>query len=290
MRPLISVVMATYNGEPFLRTAIQSVLLQSFRDFELIIVDDGSTDNSRNVIRQHARIDSRIRSVSKKHSGLVASLNQACALARGEFLARLDSDDIAMPMRFEKQITYLQANPTVALLGSAIECIDEKGKPLFIMRWPCQAEGLQDHLLLDCAISHTTVLFRRDLFLSLGGYRSQFQHAEDYDLFLRMGDNNVLDNHPEVLCQYRLHQKQVSARSISQQVVSGIGARLATKARRSNRPEPTMQNPISKKDLVSLGITLERINGLIQCYKASADDYSSGWRWSRKPFLLLSSL
>jgi len=284
--PLVSVVMANYNRERFLESALNSILTQTFKDFEFIIVDDGSTDGSREIIKHHARNDKRIKAVYMPHSGLVSAVNYGCSLSEGRFIARHDSDDVAKPDRLEIQVAYMLANPTVALLGGGFECIDVNGKVLFVMNWPSRANGLHDYLLLDCYIAQPTVLFRKDLFIEIGGYRSVYADAEDYDLFLRIADKNLLDNLPDILCQYRLHPSQVSSSKSSQQVISGIAARLATRARRSGKAEPSWNvDVVSRQDLIAAGVTPQRIDSLMVEYSTAS--YTDGWRWKNTKFCKL---
>jgi glycosyltransferase involved in cell wall biosynthesis len=282
---LVSVVMANYNGDRFLRPAVESVLMQTYEDFEFIIVDDGSSDQSRSIISEYARLDNRIKLVRREHGGLVAALNLGCELAEGDIIARLDSDDIAESDRLKLQVDYLEVNPDVALVGGWIQCIDDRGDAMFTMEWPTREAGLRDYLLLDCHISHTTVMFRKCIVQLVGGYRKTYQDAEDYDLFLRLSDHYALDNLPHVLCRYRLHGAQVSAQQASQQIVSGIGARLATRARRNNQPEPLWSGEtVSREDLIAAGVTVARVDSMIQEY-AESTDYKQGWRWKKKPFV-----
>jgi glycosyltransferase involved in cell wall biosynthesis len=261
--PVISVVMATYNNAQYISGAIQSIRDQSYSDYEFIIVDDGSTDGSRKIVEDHARRDARIKVVYQKHCGLVSALNNGCGLAKGEYIARLDSDDLAMPGRFEQQITYMM-DYGVALLGGSIECIDSSGIKMSLINYPSWETGLKEHLFVNCYIAHTTVMFRRDVFISLGGYRSEFEDAEDYDLFLRMSDHHVVDNLSSVLCQYRIHNDQISSRRASQVIISSIGARIATWARRSGSMEPQwIGKTVSREDIVRCGIRSEIIDALI---------------------------
>lgn len=284
--PIISVVMCVYNREAFLPTAIQSVLQQTLHDFELLLIEDGSTDNSRAIVRSFAARDPRITAIFQDHSGAIASYNTGCANARGKYIAILDADDIAVSSRLELQSERMDSCPDLALLGGSTQCIDSNGDPLFVMRWPSKCQGLYHYLLMDCVIAHTTVIFRRDVFLSVGGYRTMYKSAADYDFFLRIADRYMIDNVSEILCQYRLHDQQVSALNYTQQVISGIGARLATRARRSNRPEPQwLSCPISADDLISNGVTPQRIATLRAQFESSIVSHTEGWRWSKLPFL-----
>lgn len=259
--------MATFNSRLYVEAAIQSVIRQSFKDFELIVVDDGSTDGGRELIEEYARTDGRIKIIYQEHQGLVYALNRGCHLARGEYIARLDSDDTATPQRFEQQVDYMRQS-TVALLGGSIECIDQDGHGMFAINFPSWGQGLRDYLLINCYMAHTTVMFRKDIFMTLGGYRSQFEDAEDHDLFLRMSDHHVVDNLPAVLGNYRIHGDQISSKKASQQIISSIGARLAAWARRANQREPAwLGNTITRDDLISCGIKGERIDALVSRHR-----------------------
>jgi len=261
--PMVSVVMAAFNSGMYIESAIESILRQTLIDFELIIVDDGSSDGTRKIARECARRDPRIRILCQDHAGLVTALNKGCQAARAEYIARLDSDDLAMPERLEQQIKEMRSRD-IALLGGAIECIDSQGASVFSIDFPSWQEGLRDFLLVNCYIAHTTVMFKKDLFLAVGGYRPQFEDAEDHDLFLRMSDHMVVDNLRTVLSKYRVHNSQISAIKSSQQVISSIGARVATRARRMNREEPKWAGDIvSREDLICCGIKDERIDTLI---------------------------
>jgi glycosyltransferase involved in cell wall biosynthesis len=259
-------------------------------DFEFLIVDDGSVDESTEIVDEYMRRDPRIRLIRQDHSGLIVALNRGCGLAQGRYIARLDSDDLAKDNRLELQVDHMEHHPEVVLLGGGFECINTDGTVLFVMRWPGCGHGLHDYLLLDCYIAHTTVMFKRDTFLAIGGYRPHFEDAEDYDLYLRMSDRSIVDNLPMVLCQYRLHDQQISAKNCAQQIVSGVGARLATRARRANRPEPVWNaTPISRDDLIRNGISPKRIDALVSEYRSSHTRYSEGWRWSNTKFCELVS-
>jgi glycosyltransferase involved in cell wall biosynthesis len=275
--PLVSVVMATFNDERYVPLAIESVLGQTFHDFEFIIVDDGSTDNSHALLSEYCRRDSRIRLLSQDHSGLVAALNAGCHLASGSYIARLDSDDIAKPWRFEEQLRYLRHQPT-ALLGGAIECIDHGGTVSRSIVFPTQSDGLMDYLMVNNYMSHTTVMFKKEAFLEVGCYRSEFESAEDYDLFLRISERYAIDNLRVVLCEYRVHSDQTSFQRASQQIVSSIGARFAAWARRSGCAEPRWRSGVaSRSDLISCGMRSEKIDELILRHREKGVMALSSW-------------
>jgi glycosyltransferase involved in cell wall biosynthesis len=265
--------MASFNSRQYIGDAIQSITDQSFSDFEFIIVDDGSLDGGAEIAFEFARRDGRIKVVHQEHSGLISALNKGCNLAKGKYIARLDSDDLARPQRLEQQVRYLQDGNAV-LLGGGVECIDGEGKNMFGIKFPGWEQGLRSHLLVNCYMAHTTVMFRRDVFLSLGGYRSHYEVAEDYDLYLRMSDKHIVDNLQTILCQYRLHSDQISVRKVSQQVISAAGARLAAWARRSDRAEPEWSaNVVTREDLIACGMRGEVLDALVSRHR----DITGNW-------------
>jgi glycosyltransferase involved in cell wall biosynthesis len=283
--PIVSVVMAVFNSKRFVAQAVESILNQSFRDFEFILVDDGSFDGSEFILEDYAQRDNRIKMFHTPHRGLVDALNTGCFAASGRFIARLDSDDIAKHWRLGDQTAHLVRFQDIALLGGHTECIDESGNTLFTMHWPTARDGLLDYMLLDCHVAHTTVMFRKAVFESVGGYRSTFRDAEDYDFFLRIGDDHRIDNLSRLLCAYRLHAAQVSSNSYEQQILSGIAARLATRARRAKCPEHVWEHKHpSAGELVSLGVRPERIASLLDSYKRADLNRELGWRWSQSRF------
>jgi glycosyltransferase involved in cell wall biosynthesis len=276
--PLVSVVMPAFNTSLYIDDAVRSVMEQSLRDIELIIVDDGSMDGTREIAQSYAKIDGRIKVLCQEHRGLIRSLNRGCGLAMGRYIARLDSDDRAMSSRLAEQVQYIE-NQQLGLLGGGVECIDEDGNGIFTLQLPSCREGLRDFMMLNNYIAHTTVMFRREIFDDLGGYRTQFKDAEDYDLFLRVGDKYEIDNLSTIICQYRLHGGQVSVRNASQQIISSIGARLAAWERRRNQSEPFWKGEVvSREDLTSLGVSDEKIRSLTKQHEQVGVIALKEWR------------
>lgn len=204
--------MPVYNAEQYVREATESILKQTFSDFEFIIIDDGSTDESREILEELARKDSRIRLVSRPNTGYTKALNEALTLARGPYLARMDADDISMPERFEKQLAFLKANPDCVLVGSRILTIDPFGSPLYEPRHKLSHEAIDAELLagVGWAIVHPVSMMVRQHVMALGGYRVQMEPSEDLDLFLRMAERGKIANLPDVLLHYRQHVKSVN--------------------------------------------------------------------------------
>lgn len=207
----VSVVMPVYNAQRYLREAIESVLGQTFADFELIAVDDGSKDDSLAILREYAAKDPRVKVESRANTGIVGALNDGLKVAAGEFIARMDSDDVATPDRFEKQVAYLGANPDCVLVGSQVMLIDSDGAAL------CPKQDTEyTHEAIDSAhlagrwpLVHPTIMMRREALLKAGAYREKYQWLEDLDLFLRMAEVGKLASLKDVLLRYRLHTGSV---------------------------------------------------------------------------------
>lgn len=214
--PRVSVVMPVFNGAAHVAEAIDSVLAQSYRAFELLVVDDGSTDGSLAVIRAFA--DPRIRVIAQaRNQGLIATLNHAFAEARGAYLVRMDCDDVAHPDRIAKQVAYLDAHPEVGVLGT---CFELFGAQSGIVRYHERDAVLRVFMLFECAIGHPTVALRRAC-VSLPFYDAAYPHAEDYEAWSRlMLAGTRFAVLPEVLLRYRTHPGQVSKAGQAVQVAS----------------------------------------------------------------------
>lgn len=205
--PRVSVVMAAYNAAEHLSAAIDSILGQTFEDFELIVIDDGSTDETSAIIQGYQ--DPRLRPVrNPRNLGLIASLNRGLDLARGEFVARMDADDESLPRRFEEQVRFLDAHPEIGLCGTAIETFGARSE-----RWAleCEPARVRCQMLFDPGLSHPTVMFRRSIQARHNlRYDPAYLHAEDYALWVRFAAVTQVANLPSVLLGYRLHPHSIS--------------------------------------------------------------------------------
>lgn len=205
--PKISVLLPVYNSELYIKEAIDSILNQTFSDFELIIIDDASTDKSVEIIKSYE--DYRIHLIKKpKNSGYTNSLNHGLTLAKGKFIARMDSDDFSLPTRFEKQIAFLEANPNVVLCGTAFQHMHND----FYVSVPEQNDQIKVGMLQECKIGHPTVMMQTS-FLKKHNltYNTLMEPAEDYDLWTRMIHLGKFHNLQEPLLKYRVHENQVSS-------------------------------------------------------------------------------
>jgi len=228
--PKVSVLLPVWNAERYLAGAIDSVLAQTFTDFELLVVDDGSTDGSGALIRRHR--DRRIlRIENEKNLGVTRSLNLAIQRARGRYLARMDADDRCAPERFERQVAFLDAHPRVALVASRARRIDERGAPLGVLDTPVDGEMLRRRVRLGNCIVHGSVMMRADAVRALGGYDEAMERAEDYDLWLRIVQLHEIAALPDLLYDWRDHGDGVGRRHSAEQEAVTQRVRLAARHR-----------------------------------------------------------
>lgn len=209
--PIISVILPFYNNERYLEAAIKSILKQTYRSFELLLLDDGSTDASLAIAQKYAQIDPRVKVHHHANMGLCRTLQKGVSLATGKYIARMDGDDIADPKRFELQMDYLEQNPDCVALGTALTVIDPDGDVI------CEPDITQEHEQLvkellqwqGSRICHPTVMMRTELIRLVGGYTQEY-HFEDVDLFLKLAKHGKLANLPDRLLWYRWHISSIT--------------------------------------------------------------------------------
>ncbi len=234
----ISVVLPVRNAARWLDRSISSLLNQSFGDFEVLAIDDGSTDASPGILHSHAQRDARIRILAQSGPGLVGSLNRGLAEARGVFVARMDADDLAKPTRFERQLRFFDAHPATALLGTWAQEIDDQDRELGLRKPETESCKLIAILQRANPCVHSSVMLRADAIRRVGGYRPAFEGAEDYDLWLRIADMAPIANLPEVLMCYRVHGESVSTQRAVRQAFSVRLAQCSASARQSAQSDP----------------------------------------------------
>ncbi|HVP08371.1 MAG TPA: glycosyltransferase [Burkholderiales bacterium] len=206
--PRVTVLMAVRDGAPHLDEAVRSVIAQSFADWEFVIVDDGSTDDTAAILERYRRADARIRVVPQPRQGLAESLNRGLRLARGSYVARMDADDVSDRERLAVQVAAMDAHPEVGVCGSWIETFG-MGPPA-IRRYPLDDASIRSWLLFESVLAHPSVMIRRDVLERHGlAYDAAMLHAEDYDLWVRAARVTKLANVPQVLLRYREHSQQV---------------------------------------------------------------------------------
>lgn len=209
--PLVSVVMSVYNAEKFLKESIDSILGQTFKNFEFIIVNDASSDNSLTIIESYH--DSRIVLINnKRNMGLTKSLNSAIGFAKGRYIARMDADDIALPQRLEKQAKMFEDDPELVLLGAEVELITKEGISFGSRGHETEPAAIRVQLLQGNggALTHPVVMFRVDKFHEIGGYDELFTVVEDLDLFLRLSEKGRVINLPDTLLCWRQHENSIN--------------------------------------------------------------------------------
>jgi glycosyltransferase involved in cell wall biosynthesis len=212
--------MSVYNGSPdYLRESVDSILNQSFTDFEFIIIDDCSSDDSWSILRKYANRDHRIRLLHNPYNiGLTKSLNRGLHHAKGEYIARQDADDISIPTRLEKQVIWLTQHPKTTLISSEIQRIKPNGSLGKISERTCSSNLLAWHLLFHNHLGgHSQVMFRRQPVLDLGGYNENFVYSQDYELWCRLSKVSSIEIFPEALLYQRFHSSSISASKRSEQ-------------------------------------------------------------------------
>lgn len=233
--PAISVLLPIFNAENYLALAIESLQNQSFSDFEILAINDGSTDLSLTILEGFAKSDKRIRVIDQENKGLIATLNEGIQKANAPLIARMDADDICHVLRFEKQLAYLEEHPECVAVGSRVMLIDPEGLPI------CEFSKQVEHNDIDSdhlsgrggAIAHPAVMLRKSALEKIGGYRDDVIHAEDIDLFLRLAEVGKLANLPEIFLYYRQHALSIGYRFRQEQKASAEKAILDACHRRN---------------------------------------------------------
>ena len=236
--PSVSVAMSVYNNAPYLAQAIVAMLAQTHADFEFLIVNDGSTDESAAIIDDFAGRDARIRPIHQENRGLVASLNRMLYEARAPLVARMDGDDDCHPERLARQVAFMRANPDHGVVGTQSVSFDDTGNRWASPAFPTSDAELRTVIATRNVMCHPSVVMRRDVVLAAGGYRRQFIHCEDRDLWLRLSERVMLSSLPDALTYYRRTPWQVSNRHIAAQAIGAAMAWLAHTEREAGRPDP----------------------------------------------------
>lgn len=222
--PKVTVIMSVYNGEKFVGSAIKSILAQTFNDFEFIVINDGSTDKTSEILATFD--DQRIKVIHQSNMGLTKSLNKGIQLARGEYIARMDSDDVALPERLEKQVKFMDANPDVGVVGTAYYEIDACGKIIGKKTFPICDKELKKVLIRYNPLFHGSVMIRRSVFEQVGLYNEQFQKSQDYELWFRVIKHFKLANLSEPLMMRRYTPTNISVAYERQQIALALKVRF----------------------------------------------------------------
>ena len=209
---LISVIMSVYNGEKYLVQAIDSILNQTYQNFEFIIIDDCSTDNSSHILQEYAQKDSRIKIIKKEKNigikGFIKNLNLGISLAKGKYIARMDADDISLPERFQKQVDFLENNPEITLVGAQLNLVNEQNKITGEAIAALHHRDIVKRITSQIQLFHPVIMFRKDQNIQ---YREKFIYCEDYDLYLNLiTQGKKLANINEKLLHYRILESSIS--------------------------------------------------------------------------------
>ncbi len=236
-KPKITVLMSVYNGQRYLREAVDSILSQTLKDFEFLIINDGSTDKTLEILKSYK--DSRIKiHNNRKNIGLVKSLNKGLKVIKSEYIARQDVDDVSAPERLEKELSFLINHPDYAAVGSFIKVIDKNGKESSKIGKPVTDEAIKDFLNTSNCIAHGSVMIRKSCIFDVGLYDESMRNSEDYELWLRMSEKYKLANIPKYLYSWRYHKGAVSVRNYNEQIHYGEVAKAKAKRRQENRTFP----------------------------------------------------
>jgi glycosyltransferase involved in cell wall biosynthesis/phenylacetate-coenzyme A ligase PaaK-like adenylate-forming protein/MoaA/NifB/PqqE/SkfB family radical SAM enzyme len=231
--PKVSVLLCVYNGQKYIGRALESIGKQSFQDFEIVVVDDASTDLTPEVLKKYKDSRTFIHR-NAENLGLTKSLNIGLSHCRGKYIARMDADDISLPERFEKQVKFLDENPDCAAVGSWCKRIDEKEEVVNKWRHPADYEGIKERLVTQNSIFHGTAMFRKESVFKIGGYNEKYKYSQDYDLWLRLSETAKICNINEYLYLSRSDSESISNINRQQQNRYAEMARREAFIRRSD--------------------------------------------------------
>ena len=222
--PKVSIILPVHNAEATLPAAISSVLRQDFLDWELLIIDDGSTDGSKSLIEDRLPQEPRIKLITNNQNlGLVATLNKGLGAAMGEYVARIDADDEwVLKNKLKGQVEFLENNPKVGLVGTWAQVVAPDNRPLYQFKPPAKDHFIRKQILSHNCFVHSSILASRNLIMQAGGYSSQELHVEDYGLWLRMGKLSQLANLPQIMVSYRANPAGVTQQNNRAQVAAAL--------------------------------------------------------------------
>lgn len=256
--PRVTVVLPVWNAGEYLAAAVESIRVQTLADWELLAIDDGSTDGSRQILDDVAGRDDRIVVISRPNRGLAATLQEGIDRARSGTVALMNADDVSHSDRLARQLAYLERHPTVAALGTQTRLLVDGRATAIESRLPLTPQACRRFLSVAPPLAHPTVMLRRDAVRAVGGYRPQ-SYVEDYDLWLRLADRFDLANLPDALLDYRIHDGQFSSARDEKVAVATLVVRAAAAERRSGRPDPLDDSSADRATAERLGIRIAEI-------------------------------
>lgn len=262
MSPAVSVVIPVYNEQRYVDSCLRSVLSQTFEDFEVVVVDDGSTDSTPDIVRRHAATDDRIRYHRQTNGGIVAALNTGLALAAAPTIARLDGDDEMMPDRLALQMQLLDDRPDLGGVATDFVMMDADGRRIGEVRSPLTSlTAVEDYLARGNPVvfPHSSMMFRHAVVDQVGGYRDEYRDSEDVDLFTRFIDaGHPIVVLPQVLLRHRIHSASISAGASRRQVGLNELIVLNSGRRRQGQPELSVAEHLGRRRTVAARLDFER--------------------------------
>ncbi len=259
--PLVSVVMPVRDGGALVGQAARSILEQTFDDLELVVVDDGSAEPTREIIDRLRDEDDRVVVLAVEQSqGIAHALNAGCAAARGRYIARMDADDVSLPHRLERQLDLLEQAPDVGLVGGQMIATDLNGSHLWLASYPTDDAEIRGTLANANPFGHPTVVMRRAVFEASGGYRGACAHAEDYELWVRMLKRCRAANLADTVLLYRVHTGQSAFRDWRQHCLSTLAVQAAVRIRRAEGRDPLERTErITEGTVRELGVAQDAV-------------------------------
>jgi len=259
MAAAVSVVTLISNVERFLAEAIESILSQTFKNFEYVIVDFGSTDNSPEIAWKYAAVDSRIRFHRIAPCSLPQARNAACSIAQGRYIAIMDADDVSMPDRLAVQVEFMDKHPEIALLAALADSVRADGQPFDFQlhQPPSEHDEIREALKDHCPFCASTALFRREAFTAVGGYRVALSQSEDLDLWLRITERFRCAALQHVVLKYRFHSQQLSLRKQREQALCTLAVKASAMLRQGGKYDPMdIVSEITPELLAEMGVPL----------------------------------
>ncbi|MDX6664216.1 MAG: hypothetical protein QOG68_422 [Solirubrobacteraceae bacterium] len=258
--PTVSVVMPVYNRADILSVAASSVLNQTYRDLELVVADDGSTDDTEAVVARLRAADPRVVYLQLEHHGITPTLNAGIAGAKGRYIARMDSDDICLPERLALQVELLESDSSIGVVGGQMRCTGMTGTRWWPATYPCDDAEIRSRLHQMNPFGHPAAMIRRQAFEAVGGYRTACLHAEDYDLWVRMLAGWKGANVSQQVLIYRVHPEQTAFRQWRQHCLSTMAVRAMARELRLGSPDPLADvDLVTERNLLELGIPAQTI-------------------------------
>ena len=248
--PKVTVLMSVYNGERYLREAIDSIWNQTFTDFEFLIVNDGSTDRTAAILRSYD--DSRIKIINNENNiGLTKSLNKGLGMARGVYIARMDADDVSMPERLEREVDFLETHHDYAVVGTFVKVLNKNSDVIHIGDKLIEDAKIQEFLKRDNCITHGSAMIRKKCLIDVGHYDESMARSQDYDLWLRLSEKYRLANIPEYLYMWRKHNENIEAKYMAEQKIFVVLAMVKNNILDVEQATTRFIDLIVEKNLVS---------------------------------------